>query len=86
MKCTEIFGVDAAVNADPDIMVFHAGTTWGEEGKLLATGGRALNITARGATVKEAQKRAYAAVDRINWPMGFCRRDIGWRAIIRETQ
>jgi phosphoribosylamine--glycine ligase len=43
-----------------------------------------LNVTARGATVREARERAYAAVDRIDWPEGFCRRDIGWRALARE--
>jgi phosphoribosylamine---glycine ligase len=64
------------------IQVFHAGTR--REGKrLLAAGGRVLNITALGATVKEAQGRAYQCVDKIDWPEGFCRRDIGWRAIER---
>ncbi len=52
----------------------------------LADGGRVLNVTARGRTVAEAQARAYAAVDRIDWPDGFCRRDIGWRAIAREKR
>ena len=55
------------------------------DGRLVANGGRVLNVTALGSTVAEAQKRAYAAVDRIDWPEGFCRRDIGWRAIARET-
>ena len=53
--------------------------------RILANGGRVLNVTATGGTVAEAQARAYAAVDRIDWPDGFCRRDIGWRAIKRET-
>ena len=61
-------------------MVFHAGTTE-VDGKITATGGRVLNVTARGATLAEAQARAYALVDRIDWPEGFCRRDIGWRAL-----
>jgi phosphoribosylamine--glycine ligase len=53
---------------------------------LLAAGGRVLNVTARGESVREAQQRAYAAVDRIDWPNGFCRRDIGWRAIARPDE
>ena len=52
--------------------------------KLVANGGRVLNVTATGRTVTDAQKRAYAGVDAIDWPGGFCRRDIGWRAIERE--
>jgi phosphoribosylamine--glycine ligase len=67
----------------PDLKVFHAGTLR-RDGKLLANGGRVLNVTALGRTVAEAQARAYAAVDRIDWPEGFCRRDIGWRAVERE--
>lgn len=69
---------------DADLQVFHAGTAR-VDGRLVANGGRVLNVTALGSTVAEAQKRAYAAVDRIDWPEGFCRRDIGWRAIARET-
>lgn len=65
-----------------DVQVFHAGTKR-KGGRLLATGGRVLNVTALGATVAEAQKRAYELVDQIVWPQGFCRRDIGWRAIAR---
>jgi phosphoribosylamine--glycine ligase len=65
------------------VEIFHAGTS-ADGGKILATGGRVLNICARGKTVREAQSRVYAAVDRIRWPGGFCRRDIGWRAIERE--
>ena len=52
--------------------------------RLLANGGRVLNVTARGKTVAEAQARAYAAIAKIDWPGGFCRKDIGWRAIARE--
>jgi phosphoribosylamine--glycine ligase len=62
--------------------VFHAGTALEEE-RLVADGGRVLNVTARGATVGEARDRAYRAVDRIRFPTGFCRRDIGWREIAR---
>ncbi len=66
---------------DEQVVVFHAGTKAGDSAGLLANGGRVLGVTARGATVAEAQARAYAAVDRIDWPEGFCRRDIGWRAV-----
>jgi len=65
--------------------VFHAGTRQ-EGGHIVANGGRVLNVAALGRTVEEAQARAYAAVDRIRWPGGFCRRDIGWRAIAREQE
>jgi phosphoribosylamine---glycine ligase len=61
-------------------MVFHAGTAE-SGGRVIATGGRVLTITARGETLVRAQARAYAMVDRIDWPEGFCRRDIGWRAL-----
>jgi phosphoribosylamine--glycine ligase len=64
--------------------VFHAGTALGSDGVLTATGGRVLNVTATGASVAEAQAKAYAAVDRIGFPTGFCRQDIGWREVARE--
>jgi len=83
-KGTEIRDVEAAGDADENVMIFHAGTTRGEKGELLAVGGRVLNVTALGRNVAEAQARAYEAVDRIDWPQGFCRRDIGWRAVARE--
>jgi phosphoribosylamine--glycine ligase len=60
--------------------VFHAGTAL-KDGQIVSNGGRVLNVIALGATVKEAQQRAYAAVDKIDFPEGFCRRDIGWRAV-----
>ena len=82
-KGSEIKGLDAA-QSDDKVKVFHAGTARAADGRLLAAGGRVLNVTALGDTVKEAQQRAYAAVDRIDWPGGFCRRDIGWRAVARE--
>jgi phosphoribosylamine--glycine ligase len=63
--------------------VFHAGTAL-KDGQLVATGGRVLNATARGATVAEAQAAAYRLADAVRWDNGFCRRDIGWRAISRE--
>lgn len=77
-KGTEIKGLEAA--ADTGATVFHAGTK-AEGEKILANGGRVLNVTAGGATIAEAQQRAYTGVDAIDWPDGFCRRDIGWRAI-----
>ena len=55
-----------------------------KDGNILANGGRVLNVCASGKTVAEAQQRAYAAVDRIQWPEGFCRRDIGWQAVEQE--
>lgn len=61
--------------------VFHAGTALNDKGDLVSSGGRVLNVTALGATVEEAQRKAYAAVDKIDWVDGFCRRDIGWRAV-----
>jgi len=80
-KGTVIEGLDAAAEVE-GVEIFHAGTTT-DGARILATGGRVLNICARGKTVREAQQRAYAAVDRIQWPGGFCRRDIGWRALER---
>ena len=78
-KGTEIQGLEAA-NAVEGVTVFHAGTR-AEDGRVLATGGRVLGVTATGATIADAQEAAYAAVDAIDWPGGFCRRDIGWRAV-----
>ena len=65
------------------VTVFHAGTKVDPDGTLRAAGGRVLNVCGRGPTLREALDRAYAAVDRIDWPGGFCRRDIGWRALQR---
>ena len=83
-KGTEIRGLNAAAEV-PAVQIFHAGTRRDGE-RILADGGRVLNVAARGRTVGEASQRAYAAVDLIDWPEGFCRRDIGWRAIARETK
>ncbi|HEY4136044.1 MAG TPA: phosphoribosylamine--glycine ligase [Alphaproteobacteria bacterium] len=80
-KGSEIRNLDAAGKL-PDVQVFHAGTAE-KNGKIVATGGRVLAVTASGKSAAEAQKKAYAAVDAIDWPGGFCRRDIGWRAIKR---
>ena len=82
LKGTEIKGVEDAEALD-DVTVFHAGTARGDDGELLATGGRVLGVTALGDTVEAAKNRAYEAVDAIDWPKGFCRRDIGWRAVGR---
>ncbi|OWJ83421.1 phosphoribosylamine--glycine ligase [Haematobacter missouriensis] len=79
VKGTEIRGLDA-LPSDSSRMCFHAGTVE-REGRILANGGRVLNLTARGATLAEARERAYAMVERVNWPEGFCRHDIGWRAL-----
>ncbi len=79
-KGTVIRNVDGA-EADPDVTVFHAGTARNDAGDLIATGGRVLNVTAVGDTVRAARDSAYAAVDLIQWPEGFCRRDIGHRAL-----
>ena len=79
---TEIKGVEAAAAVE-GVQIFHAGTRR-EGDRLLAHGGRVLNVTARGRTVAEAQARAYDAAGRIDWPGGFYRHDIGWRAIERE--
>ena len=79
---SEIRGV-AEAEAMEGVRVFHAGTKR-DGGRLLADGGRVLNVTATGRTVAEAQARAYAAAERIEWPEGFYRRDIGRRAVARE--
>jgi phosphoribosylamine--glycine ligase len=78
-KGSRIGGVGKA-DALPGVKVFHAGTAM-DGGQLVAAGGRVLNVTARGRTIAEAQSRAYAGVAAIDWPGGFFRRDIGWRAL-----
>ncbi|MDE3061028.1 MAG: phosphoribosylamine--glycine ligase, partial [Pseudomonadota bacterium] len=62
------------------VKIFHAGTEK-RNGNIVATGGRVLGVTAIGGTIAEAQEKAYCAVDAIDWPEGFCRRDIAWRAV-----
>jgi phosphoribosylamine--glycine ligase len=81
-KGSVIKGLEAAAQLE-GVEIFHAGTVT-EGGQILANGGRVLNVSALGKTVAEAQARAYAAIDRIHWPEGFCRRDIGWQAVERE--
>ena len=78
VKGSEIRGLDQ--DFGKDLQIFHAGTTL-NQGKVIATGGRVLNVTALGNTLHEAQRRAYEAVAKVDWPQGFCRRDIGWRAL-----
>jgi phosphoribosylamine--glycine ligase len=76
---SEIFGLEEA-GALPGVMIFHAGTM-AEEGSILANGGRVLAVNATAEDLEEAIERAYAAVDVIDWADGFCRRDIGRRAV-----
>jgi phosphoribosylamine--glycine ligase len=80
-KGSEIRGLERA-GAIEGVTVFHAGTKRAGD-KIVASGGRVLNVTATGKTLREAQARAYRAIDVIDWPEGFCRRDIGWRALSR---
>ncbi len=82
-KGSEIKGLTVAVKVD-GVEIFHAATEV-NDGRIVPTGGRVLNVSAVGKTVREAQARAYEAIARIDWPGGFCRKDIGWRAIARET-
>jgi phosphoribosylamine--glycine ligase len=77
-KGSVIGGLDEAAAID-GVEIFHAGTV-ARDGRVVASGGRVLNVCATGKTIGEAKNRAYAAVDRIRWPEGFCRRDIAWRA------
>jgi len=79
---SRIEGLDEAGRIE-GVEIFHAGTI-SRDGHIFANGGRVLNVCASGKTVVEAQRRAYAAVDRIRWPDGFCRRDIGWQAMEQE--
>ncbi len=83
LKGSPIRGVEEAEKIGAH--VFHAGTAL-RDGALVAAGGRVLSIAANGASVGEAQARAYHAVERVDWPGGFCRKDIGWRAIAREQE
>jgi phosphoribosylamine--glycine ligase len=83
-KGSEIKGLDEAGKIE-GVQIFHAGTRFGADGKsVLANGGRVLNVSALAPTVEEARARAYHAVDLIDWPQGFCRRDIAWRAVGRR--
>jgi phosphoribosylamine--glycine ligase len=77
-----IEGLDDAAKVE-GVEIFHAGTK-ADGNRILANGGRVLNVSAIGKTVREAQARAYEAISRIRWPEGFYRHDIGWRAVERE--
>jgi phosphoribosylamine--glycine ligase len=82
LKGTEIKGLDDAKQV-PNVEIFHAGTR--RDGtRLFADGGRVLNVTGRGRTVAEARDAAYTAAAKIDWPGGFYRKDIGWRALQRN--
>ena len=83
-KGTVIEGLEDAAQVER-VEIFHAGTRRDGD-HIVANGGRVLNVCARGNSVAQAQQRAYAAVDKIKWPDGFCRRDIGWQAIARERK
>ena len=81
-KKTPINNLDGAAAVSPNVEVFHAGT--GKEGnQIVSTGGRVLGVTALADDVLQAQTLAYQAVDKVDWPKGFCRRDIGYRAVER---
>jgi phosphoribosylamine--glycine ligase len=79
-KGSVIHGLDKAAQV-ADTVVFHAGTIQNPQGEITANGGRVLGVTGWGKSIAEAQSHAYQAVDCIDWPDGFCRRDIGWRAL-----
>jgi phosphoribosylamine--glycine ligase len=81
-KGSVIGGLEAAAALD-QVEIFHAGTR-ADGGRITANGGRVLGVAATGDTVAAAQSRAYAAVDKVDWPGGFCRRDIGYLAVGRE--
>lgn len=78
-----IGNLEAAENSAPGVKIFHAGTALDPQGHIVAAGGRVLGVTAMGKDIAEAQRKAYQAVDEIDWFEGFCRRDIGWRAVAR---
>lgn len=84
VRGTPIAGLDAAAEV-PGVEIFHAGTRR-DGARLVANGGRVLSVAARGRTVTEARERAYQAIARIDWPGGFNRTDIGWRAVAREKE
>ncbi len=84
-KNTVITGFDDA-NAVDNAYVFHAGTAQDADGRVVSVGGRVLGVTAIGSSIAQAQEQAYKAVDKINWPEGFCRRDIGWRALKADSE
>ncbi|KAK8522389.1 hypothetical protein V6N13_115359 [Hibiscus sabdariffa] len=80
-KGTVIRDLEEAEHVAPSVKIFHAGTALDSDGNFIATGGRVLGITANGKDLEEARDKAYQAVEEINWPGGFYRKDIGWRAL-----
>ncbi|XP_043687273.1 phosphoribosylamine--glycine ligase-like [Telopea speciosissima] len=80
-KGTVIRNLEEAELVAPSVKIFHAGTAFDSDRNIIATGGRVLGVTATGRDIEEARERAYQAVEEINWPEGFYRRDIGWRAL-----
>jgi len=83
VKGTEIRNLAQAATGADGLKIFHAGTRRDGD-RILAEGGRVLGVTALGRDAGEAQRLAYEAVDRVDWPEGFCRRDIGWRVVGRR--
>lgn len=81
-KGTVIRNLEEAEHVEPSVRIFHAGTALDADGNFIATGGRVLGVTAKGNSLEEAHKRAYQAINEIDWPGGFFRRDIGWRALL----
>lgn len=84
-KGSIIRNLEEAELVSPMVKIFHAGTAFDSDGNFIASGGRVLGVTAKGKDIQEARDRAYDAVDAIDWPEGFCRRDIGWRALPSKT-
>lgn len=80
-KGSVIQNLEDAEQVGPCVKIFHAGTALDSDGNFLTTGGRVLGVTAKGKDLVEARERAYQAVEEINWPGGFYRQDIGWRAL-----
>ncbi|KAF3795310.1 Phosphoribosylamine--glycine ligase [Nymphaea thermarum] len=84
-KGTIIRNLDEAELVAPHVKIFHAGTSVDAAGNFIATGGRVLGVTARGKTISEAHDKAYLAVNEVDWPEGFFRKDIGWRALKEDS-
>ncbi|XXG68810.1 hypothetical protein AAC387_Pa06g1817 [Persea americana] len=80
-KGTVIRNLEEAELVAPTVKIFHAGTAFNSDGNFIAVGGRVLGVTARGKDIEEARERAYQAAEEVDWPQGFYRRDIGWRAL-----
>lgn len=80
-KGTVIRNLEEAELVAPTVKIFHAGTSFNSDGNFIAVGGRVLGVTARGKDIEEARERAYRAAEEVDWPQGFYRRDIGWRAL-----